>query len=540
MDKAESPPAGWRIALWIIVAVYAALEAPFLVYLVVRIFYRLPLNYNEGWNVMFASNLLAGRPLYVPLDRFPLTPNNYPPLSFPIVGGLGWLSGDLLLTGRLVALVSSATVGFLVYRIVVDVTGQKPAGILAVLLWLWLMLDLTPERLVMYDPQMLGHAFSLGALGLFSEPQDGLTSRRVWLVALLCCIALFIKHLLVGVPLAVVASLFFSDRRSFRIFAGAGIAIAAVMGGASWLYGRENLFSNFLDTSRTVINGLVVWRIKVIFIRQRFFIAVAAFLVLLSNRQRAWAPYLFYFCLSFAVGAYVCRGVGVDMNAWFEFFIAAAIVFGIFAGSFRLLRGASEPAPERPGRFARGWFGGGWKAVLLYAVLLSALLPLSARSRAGFDRMPGYEELRRSDRAYRRQVNLLRSIPGPALYENLLLGFDAGKEFLYEPFNAAQEMAAGRMPESILTDAIARRQFGAIVLESDLDAALCGANLAPGDADRLKFTTLTRWTPDSLKAVALNYEPLGGELFPYRFYVPLKQGARPRSSCITGRPGSNP
>lgn len=531
MDKAESPPRGWTVALWTVIAVYAAAEAPLLIHLAARMFYRFPLNYNEGWNAMFAADVLAGRPLYVPLDRFPLTPNNYPPLSFPLIGGLGRLSGDLLLTGRIVALFSSALVGAAIYRIVANVTAQRPAGVLAALFWLWMMLGMAPERLVMYDPQMLGHAFALAALGLFSEWRGRLTARRVRLLALFCCVALFIKHLLVGAPLAIAAALFFGDRRGFKIFAAAGIAVAAAMLGAAWLYGRENLFSNFLDASRALRSGILAWRIKTIFILHRFIIAAAAFVLLLGSRRRAWTPYLFYFCLSFAVGAYVCRGVGVDMNAWFEFFIAAAIVFGIFAGSFRLLPGIS-PAAESSGGLFPARPGGGWQAVPLYAVLLSALLPLAARPRG----LPGAEELRRSERAYLRQVALLRSIPGPALYEDLLLGFDAGKEFLYEPFNAAQQMAGGRMPESILTDAIARKEFGAIVLEADLDAALCGENLSPGQGQKLDFTTRSRWTENSLRAVALNYQPLAEENFPYYFYVPRASGSRPASPCLSGRP----
>ncbi|HEX9445106.1 MAG TPA: hypothetical protein VGA73_13355 [Candidatus Binatia bacterium] len=286
------------------------------------------------------------------------------------------------------------------------------------------------------------------------------------------------------------------------------------------------------------MSGVAVWRVKQIFFAQRFFIVVAAFLVLLSNLRRLWAPYLVYFCLAFALAAYVCRGVGVDINAWIDFFIAAAIVFGIFAGSPSRLLGTANPPAENRGLWRPG--GVGWSRALFYAVLISAFLPLSTRLHAGFTGSLDSGSLERADQAYRRQVNLLRSIPGPALYENLLLGFDAGKEFLYEPFNAAQQMTAGRMRESILTDAIERREFGAIVLEADLDAALCGAGLAPGEAGRLKFTTKTRWTPNALKAVALNYEPLGRERFPYYFYVPLRPGAPPGSSCIPERPKANP
>src|SRR5258706_9172424 len=126
------------------------------------------------------------------------------------------------------------------------------------------------------------------------------------------------------------------------------------MGFASWLYGRGSLFSNFLDASRAVVSGVAVWRVKQIFFAQRFFIVVAAFLVLLSNLRRLWAPYLVYFCLAFALAAYVCRGVGVDINAWIDFFIAAAIVFGIFAGSPSRLLGTANPPAENTGLWRPG------------------------------------------------------------------------------------------------------------------------------------------------------------------------------------------
>jgi uncharacterized membrane protein len=41
-------------------------------------------------------------PLYPSHDK--LITNNYPPLSFYIVGALGWLIGDMVLAGRLLSL----------------------------------------------------------------------------------------------------------------------------------------------------------------------------------------------------------------------------------------------------------------------------------------------------------------------------------------------------------------------------------------------------------------------------------------------------
>ena len=62
---------------------------PFLAFDIVRIRYSAPIDYNEGWNAIHAGRVFAGESLYTPLTR--LTPVNYPPLSFVIIGAIGSL-----------------------------------------------------------------------------------------------------------------------------------------------------------------------------------------------------------------------------------------------------------------------------------------------------------------------------------------------------------------------------------------------------------------------------------------------------------------
>jgi hypothetical protein len=485
------------------------------------------MNYNEGWNVMFTARLLAGGPLYVPLDDFPLTPMNYPPLSFAIIGGLSYFTGNILLTGRIVSLCSSLIASLLIFRIIDNVTGQKSAATFSALVWLGLMTRLGGYRLVMHDPQLMAHAFSLAALCLFSEWRDALTPRRICLIALLCCLALFVKHLVFVVPVVLAIALFFADKRAFLIFAAAGVVFSAIMAYGSWHYGGAHLLANFLDFNRPVLNWKIISRIRQIFFAGFAFVVFAPFLILLVRRRKGWLPYLLYFCLSFVLGAYATRGVGVDINAWFDFFIAAAIIFGIFTGDLPHIIGAPASSWARLGRFAP--LGG--VGLVLYAVLVSALLPLAPQLRSGLRAALNYDKLQRTEQAYRKQVELLRSIPGPALFESLLLGFDAGKEFLYEPFGAAQMMISGRIRETILTDAIRRKTFGAIVLEFNLDDAVCKLNGPAGTEPRLKHGSRQRWTDNTLRTAGEHYQLLDRERFPYYFYVPRPKGAEAAPLC---------
>src|SRR6266508_5884564 len=89
-----------------LIAAFLFLVIPFLLYATVRIGYAPAIDYNEGFNVVHTSRLLSGEPLYLPLSDFPLTPVNYPPLSFVIIGGLSYFTGSVLVTGRVIALLS--------------------------------------------------------------------------------------------------------------------------------------------------------------------------------------------------------------------------------------------------------------------------------------------------------------------------------------------------------------------------------------------------------------------------------------------------
>ncbi|MEI6417409.1 MAG: hypothetical protein WCO92_06785, partial [Verrucomicrobiota bacterium] len=69
-----------------------------------RAFLPIMVNTNEGWNAFFADAAMGKMPLYPSLDR--LITNNYPPLSFYVVGGFGKLFGGPILAGRILSLIA--------------------------------------------------------------------------------------------------------------------------------------------------------------------------------------------------------------------------------------------------------------------------------------------------------------------------------------------------------------------------------------------------------------------------------------------------
>src|SRR5439155_20326880 len=69
---------------------------------VYRAFLNVEIENNEGWNAYFADAAMGKMPLYPSADQ--LITNNYPPLSFYIVGLVGRFVGDPVLAGRLLSL----------------------------------------------------------------------------------------------------------------------------------------------------------------------------------------------------------------------------------------------------------------------------------------------------------------------------------------------------------------------------------------------------------------------------------------------------
>src|SRR3981081_31218 len=106
LQRADEPCAGGifvaRNSLY--VALFALLATYFLAWPVWRSQFLIEIWLTEGWNAYFQDAAASGARLYPASDA--LIVNNYPPLSFYVIGLLGKGLGDDLFVGRALSLVS--------------------------------------------------------------------------------------------------------------------------------------------------------------------------------------------------------------------------------------------------------------------------------------------------------------------------------------------------------------------------------------------------------------------------------------------------
>src|SRR5258706_11917705 len=111
--------AGWQSGEAIVLGI---LSVPLLIALM-ALAYRstlfIPINYNEGWNAFHAEAAAAGGRLYYPADA--LVTNNYPPLSFLIVGALTNIVSGAVFPGPL-----AVWIGFLRAAVLLHAHLSRP------------------------------------------------------------------------------------------------------------------------------------------------------------------------------------------------------------------------------------------------------------------------------------------------------------------------------------------------------------------------------------------------------------------------------
>src|SRR5262249_15315135 len=129
--------------------------------------------------------------------------------------------------------------------------------------------------------------------------------------------------------------------------------------------------------------------------------------------------------------------------------------------------------------------------------------------------------LKRLEKTYQQDVQLLHTIPGPVLFEDALLGFHAGKKYLVDPFNTAQRMVNGSIPEQILTNRVREKYFSVIVLNLSTQKMLPELEKAQVDFLKPKTTITERWTDNTLQVITANYTLMDLQRPScYFFYVP--------------------
>ena len=160
-------------------------------------------NTNEGWNAFFADAAMGKMPLYPSLDK--LITNNYPPLSFYVVGSFGKLCGDPILAGRILSLLAIIIIAFCIGKIVRQFGGSLQAAVVGSAYFIGTMCLSFRWYVGVNDPQLLAQEIMIVGFFLFLRSME--RDANYWLPLLIMVIAGFFKHNIITLPLSAMLGL---------------------------------------------------------------------------------------------------------------------------------------------------------------------------------------------------------------------------------------------------------------------------------------------------------------------------------------------
>jgi hypothetical protein len=496
--------------LWVALAVLAAVWLSVTIGPTYSLFRLIPNGYNEGWNAYWAEVAWSGGSLYPALDS-PVS-NNYPPVSFYIVGGLGSLLGDNIIAGRLVALVSLIVIAFDLFVWLRVCEVHRAVAAFGAVLFLAAFAQYAPAYIAMNDPQLLAHAIVVTSAMLLWRFDFG--RNALLAAAVLMVVGGMVKHLLIALPVAM--TLWIAIYRRQQLATWLIAAVSAALAAIALIYLTQGaVFFDDLASSRLYSRQLVeagagrVWH-SWGFLLVLSVTAVLAWLSRFSSRaMREQAGFaLLYLALAGVIGALAAGGKGVDRNAFFDLLMAACLavaigvehlrtrtwdpgarrvaapgagVVGAPGAGIAAARGAGVIGPPDAGVVgtlgwgARAWAPTSWVALSPVLVSVIALGCSSVFAIRAVNQWPArwalIQQTDAREAAAVEMVDAIRALGGgEAACEELSLCYWAGSAFKVDFFNYGQKLATAALPAGDCAETF-----------SPQSVALIQVNSPPGD-----------------------------------------------------------
>ncbi len=380
---------------------------------VYRAFLNVEIETNEGWNAYFADAAMGKMPLYPSADQ--LITNNYPPLSFYIVGLVGRFAGDPVLAGRLLSLVAMVAIATTIVLSVRRLGGSGLAARISAAFFVATMSRFFISYVGMNEPQLFSEAImAFGFLGfLIARSND---RGYIWPV-LVMAFAGFIKHNIIAMPLTVFLWLGLHRRReAVKCFCVAGIAIITGIAVCYALFG-SNFFLNILSPRHYSLKG------ELSALKDLEWVSVG----LLACLCNAWARR---------------RDASVQLCSCLIAIALGSMGLGLAFTQISLWPLARRLRPDQA------------QAILLLAVCVRLLVSKQLQPvRLVFDHR-FKNEIAMREQAMTDNVELVRRITGDVLC-SALVSYRAGKPFAVDAFNAEQRILADALPKNAITARVA-------------------------------------------------------------------------------------
>jgi hypothetical protein len=406
----------------------AVLAAIYLAWPIWRATLPLQIDQNEGWNGYFADAARNGAGLY----GNELTINNYPPLSFYVVGYLSAFTFDAVYVGRLLSLAMTAMTALGAGLCIRELGGSRFGAVTGALWFLATMPRFFELYVGMNDPHIVALAIMTLALAWFLR---SMAKRRSVEPAVICmAVAGFYKHDLLSFPVTAIVWLALHDpRRGFRA-ALVGAAAVGVGFLICWVLFGPSFFHELLTPRQTSVVSALGGLGRLQWIAPALLIAcVWAW----YQRGRAAARFAASF-MATALLSYVLQklGRGVDDNAQFELAVAAAIGLGCAIDTFVLKWGEPGVRIDRT------------RSIVLL-VLIARLLASSRTAPYSFLVSPDFRDaLLRNAAVANAEIARIAAIPGPVVCNVEVICRWAGQPFVYHHWTVVQDLASGRLTQA--------------------------------------------------------------------------------------------
>jgi hypothetical protein len=436
----------WLTVLLFLILVIYAFALP--IYLIPS---HYPRSYNEGWNAYYAAAAMHGVGLYPPVDS--MMANNYPPLSFYLVGIVGKAVGDYIVAGRLVSLLSLAVVAYNIFRLCRWTGAAKNLALLGAGAFLLEIAMCTPLYIAMDDPQFLAHAFVTSGALIFLNARPGQFLTRMSLAAVLVVAGGLVKHNVLSLPLAFCAWAAVYDRKRLYSFLLALFTIGSLALGALYgIWGRLIVDNVLLHARVTSLHRAV--QISEFALPRIILLVVLTIIGCVRSRFSGKALFVAAYCLCAAtVSFWMLTGEGVVLNIAYDFMMAIAIGTTAFVGTFD---------DEKKFYSGKAWISLR-NGALLTAFFSLMILYISYPKQRSFYSI-SVETLKHAQE-WSTTVNDLAQIKGPAACEMLSICYWATKDQEIDFFNYGQKIKTGHLSDAEFRSKIASHYYRFIQIE---------------------------------------------------------------------------
>ncbi|MGM4917393.1 ArnT family glycosyltransferase [Tardiphaga sp. 813_E8_N1_3] len=445
-DDCVASPERVRTSVYLGLLLFTA--AYFLIWPIWRAQFLVEIWPTEAWNPYFQNAAVSGGQLYPDADS--LVGNNYPPLSFYVVGFFGNIFGDSLFAGRALSLFGLICVAVEIFAAVRILSGNSVGAAVGAFWYVAIMAHNSTVYVGANDPQIAGQAImGAGLVWFLSRERD---RRSVLAPLLLMVVGGFWKHNMIGIPTTVITWMMLTNwRAAIRPVLISGAAASVGLFACSLIFG-PSFFSNIFATRHHSVAYLLVnighlqWCAPAL--------AIWAGWAITDSTNAAARFSSLHIGISFIVCILQWFGSGVSGNAEFDLILALGVGTGL---TFSYM--------DRS--YAARFVEAGLLRTLMIAVLLIRLIASDRQESALILISPEFREsVYSNERAAIREAAQLSLVHGDVFCTNKVVCRMAGKPFVVDEFKVEQLALTNKLSDNDFRNLLALRNIS--VFRSDI------------------------------------------------------------------------